>query len=520
VYKLVAVGGKLRGKEYSLEEGENTLGRSMDCSISLPVDGVSKNHLRITVNEDSCFIEDMGSSNGTFLNGQLIKKATAKNTDKIAIPNIIFQLVYVKEKKVIIKKKVAKDQEQEESSLDYMNENPKGLFGKIRYTFKTKIMNVIYSFNEQYEWNVLLGILLFIFIIINIGLTIGPVLQDSRNFLIREVALRGTQYAKEVSRFNAISLQKGSLERINTNFLDNDAQGVESYELFDSDGRIVRPINKLNARVNDSFSVRAKFFYKNYENINKNFIERLNDGQIGIARAILAHNVQTGQQDAVGVIAIKFRPASLTRQASSNSTAYLESLVITSLVGIIFFGMVYYMTRKPLDEMKFQIEEVLRGKRKELESKQVFTEIHPLRTSINSILQRLRELQNEDNGEFAELEEDGSYVRTLNELMQGAGCPAMILNSEKLIEHINLECEDLVGIRESTGQGTSLMDSARDQGFAATVIDLCDKSANAAGANENEYYELTGKNYAIHVSSLIGKDNFAKAFYVTFVLDE
>lgn len=520
MYKLVAVGGKLRGKEFELKEGENSLGRSMEVDISLSVDGISKKHINITVNGESCFLEDMGSSNGTFLNGQLIKKATVKSGDKVAIPNVIFQLVYVKEKKIIIKKKVAKNNGEDDESLSYKEPEPKGLLGKMKFFFKTKIMNVIYNFNEQYEWNVLLGILLFLFIVANIGLTIGPVLQDSKRFLIKEIAQRGTQYAKEVSRFNAVALKRGDLDRINTNFLDSDAEGVVAYELFDTEGRIVRPLNKLNARVNDSFSVRSKFFFKNYENINKNFIERLNDGEIGIARAILAHNVQTGQQDAVGIIAIKFKPATLTLQASNNSTAYLEALIITCFVGIFFFGMVYYMTRKPIDEMRVQIEEVLRGKRKELTSKQIFTEIHPLRSSINSILQRLRELQSEDDGEFAELEEDGAYVRTLNSLMQGAQGPVIILNSEKNIEHINLECEDLVGIRESLGQGTSLMDSARDQGFAATVIDLCDKSANSEGSNESEIYEISGKEYAIHVSSLIGKDNFAKAFYITFVVDD
>ena len=143
-----------------------------------------------------------------------------------------------------------------------------------------------------------------------------------------------------------------------------------------------------------------------------------------------------------------------------------------------------------------------------------------MRNSVNSILQRIRELQNEDSGEFAELEEDGPYVRRLYEFLQGAQGPVMVLNSEKLIEHINPEGEDLTGMRESTAQGTSLLDSARDQGFAATVIDLCDQSANNEGTDQSEVYELTGKNYAIHVNSLMGKDNFAKAFYITFVLDD
>src|SRR5690606_2146859 len=115
---------------------------------------------------------------------------------------------------------------------------------------------------------------------------------------------------------------------------------------------------------------------------------------------------------------------------------------------------------------------------------------------------------------------DDSYVRTLYEFLQGAQGPVMILNSEKTIQHLNSEAEDLTGMRESAASGTSLLDSARDQGFAATVIDLCDQSANNEGSNQSEVYELTGKNYSINISSLIGKDNFAKAYYITFVLDE
>ena len=94
------------------------------------------------------------------------------------------------------------------------------------------------------------------------------------------------------------------------------------------------------------------------------------------------------------------------------------------------------------------------------------------------------------------------------------------MDFEKLIEHINPEAEDLTGMRENSASGTSLLDSARDQGFAATVIDLCDQSANNEGTNQSEVYELTGKNFMVHVSCLIGKDNFAKAFYITFVSDD
>ena len=103
MFKLVVVGGKLRGKEYILQDGENVIGRSSDNDVAIPIEGVSKKHLKVTVNGETAFAEDLGSSNGTLVNGKIIKRMTVKDGDKIALPNLIFQVVYVLEKKVSIK---------------------------------------------------------------------------------------------------------------------------------------------------------------------------------------------------------------------------------------------------------------------------------------------------------------------------------------------------------------------------------------------------------------------------------
>ena len=175
------------------------------------------------------------------------------------------------------------------------------------------------------------------------------------------------------------------------------------------------------------------------------------------------------------------------------------------------------MTIRPLDEIRFQIEAVLRGRQKELNSNTLFREIHPLRNTINSILTRIKELQNVDGGEVQSMEEDGPYLRTLKEFMEGAQGPVLILNSEKVIQNLNSEAEDLIGIRENASAGQSLLDTARDQGFAATVIDLCDKSASNEGCHQKESYQIGGKDMTINIVGIVGKDKFAKGFYITFV---
>ena len=523
MYKLVAVGGKLRGQEFVLENGENTLGRSEDCDITLGVNGVSKKHMSITVTDDVAYVQDMGSSNGTFLNGKIIKRATAKNGDKIALPDLILQVVYVKEKKVIVKKKATNDEEEEEDiDVIFKGGNPPdNIVGKILHLFKYRVMNVIHGINEEYEWKYLLGIVLTVFVFVVVTLIIYPVLQSTKQILLFETAKRGAHYAEEISRMNSRALESKNLDQVNTQFL-NSEDGVQQYELFDLEGRIVRPMEKLNDYISDPFSVQVREWAMatKDDDGNKVYKKLLGGDEIGIGKKIMAYNARLGIMEPVGIISIRFTPKSLAVEATKSQKAYLESIVTALLAAIVFFGVVYYMTLRPLEEMKYQIEEALRGKRRNLESRYLMGELSPLRNSINSVLQRIRELQNEDHDEFGEAESDEGYVQTLKEFLRGAGVAAMVLDSEKNLKAINLEAEDLTSIRESAAVDMSLLDVSREKGFAATVIELCDNSANSAGTCEEGSYELQGIDNKVCVTSLMGKDNFAKAFFVTFIKEE
>lgn len=59
-------------KTFPLNEGENTVGRDPRCQVWLDASGVSKRHARVTVDRGGARIEDLGSSNGTFVHGQRI----------------------------------------------------------------------------------------------------------------------------------------------------------------------------------------------------------------------------------------------------------------------------------------------------------------------------------------------------------------------------------------------------------------------------------------------------------------
>ena len=83
---LLVVGGELNGSIFNLVQGENTIGRNPDCSISLDFHGVSRKHFTIDVHENEVLLTDLGSANGTYLNNQKVESPVAlKRADMIKI---------------------------------------------------------------------------------------------------------------------------------------------------------------------------------------------------------------------------------------------------------------------------------------------------------------------------------------------------------------------------------------------------------------------------------------------------
>jgi serine phosphatase RsbU (regulator of sigma subunit) len=73
---LVTLKGPNTGRQYSLDQETMVLGRQTDSAICLESQAVSRHHACIVRVDNDFFIEDLGSSNGTYLNGARIGERT------------------------------------------------------------------------------------------------------------------------------------------------------------------------------------------------------------------------------------------------------------------------------------------------------------------------------------------------------------------------------------------------------------------------------------------------------------
>ena len=73
---LVTLRGPNPGKQFPLEGETASIGRHAESAVFLESQAVSRHHARVLCEGDQFFIEDLNSSNGTFLNGKRIQQRT------------------------------------------------------------------------------------------------------------------------------------------------------------------------------------------------------------------------------------------------------------------------------------------------------------------------------------------------------------------------------------------------------------------------------------------------------------
>jgi len=83
---LIVLAGANVGEMYPVEGTETFLGRGEKAKIKLTDDGISRLHARIFLDGDGVRIEDVGSANGTIVNGERVERSVAlKDGDKIQV---------------------------------------------------------------------------------------------------------------------------------------------------------------------------------------------------------------------------------------------------------------------------------------------------------------------------------------------------------------------------------------------------------------------------------------------------
>jgi hypothetical protein len=92
---LIANSGSLQGQRWPLQGDALLIGRGLDADICIPDRQVSRHHARLLRSVDGYMLEDLGSKNGTHLNGTSISEPTLLQDGDVIQVAVALELVYV-----------------------------------------------------------------------------------------------------------------------------------------------------------------------------------------------------------------------------------------------------------------------------------------------------------------------------------------------------------------------------------------------------------------------------------------
>lgn len=88
------ISGKYQGGEFPLVEGtEYFVGRSSDCALVLVEDMISRQHAKFVVEHGEVTLVDLGSTNGSFVNGERVNSQQLREGDRILFGTSIIRLI-------------------------------------------------------------------------------------------------------------------------------------------------------------------------------------------------------------------------------------------------------------------------------------------------------------------------------------------------------------------------------------------------------------------------------------------
>jgi two-component system, cell cycle response regulator len=92
--RLIVLAGGNVGEMYEIDP-QLTLGRGREADVRLQGDGISRKHALVRIEGESVVLEDLGSTNGSFINGERVMQQLLNEGDKVQIgTSVILKFTY------------------------------------------------------------------------------------------------------------------------------------------------------------------------------------------------------------------------------------------------------------------------------------------------------------------------------------------------------------------------------------------------------------------------------------------
>ena len=525
--KLVVISGPNRGATYFLEEGETTLGRGTEANIVLASTQVSKKHFSLACSAVKAELKDLGSSNGTFVNGVLTKRKLLANHDRISVGPFVMEIILpatIRANPIAAAPVAAFNDslpgiEATAGQFKMEEDRPTSLLGKYWKKFDDTFLPVIYDSYEKLDYPTLMSLMFAVYVVLSLGFAVYPVLQHSREEVLREAEHQAMYISEQVGYINRQNIIEGKEGALMTDFAEKE-EHVKEVVVANMEGRIMAPGNRLNESYNNPRFLRYRQILEKNQNLwGKTRVMRDSENdEIFAFTPVMVLSKTKGIQVPGAISTVIYSTSQLALDPGTVSSVYLEALFWSAVVGVIFLYLLYKVTHLPLVKLTEDMDKVLKGDADSVEKKYKNDVIDNLIDNVNAALGRIPKADGSKKEEEAASDTEGviinNMMRSIEYLAMNAKHAMMMTDGEARVTQVSPSFEELTGIRGASGE--MLESVSRDQSFPALIKEMIAKAADLGAEGVHEDYEFNAGTHKIHGYAVSGLPGRVEAYLFLF----
>ncbi len=361
---LKVIGGPARGSFFELRTGTFVIGRDATNTIQLESHMVSRRHAEIRLQPDQAIIKDLGSANGTIVNGRQVDEQELTAGDRIFIGDFILEFVA---------NPVGSQQLSHNETRGNIDVGAKrthdtpGLLPTVDWKVKALLL--------------LVGVLLVDHLLVA-KLFINKIKADVTTISLKR--------ARDITRYLA-EKNKGELARGNETLLDTETvlgeEGVVAAFIANKKARVLAPSYKLNQVLADETS-RAALQLGKDEIVSSS---RLKGGLYRFATPIRSYNDELGEYETIGVALVLFAPKNILTTMEAVRKIWLLSFLFVAIASLLLFIGLRQITLPPITYVAEKIGLLFRGEVERIERHSSISALRPLIDAVNAAAVRLKE---------------------------------------------------------------------------------------------------------------------------------
>lgn len=547
--------GKQSGQALPLRDGKHIVGRSSQSDIQLDSPEVSKQHAELIVSQGMVSVRDLGSSNGTFVNGIQVRQQKLKAEDKVSFHDIILELVEAPTSLIVHPRHsrsvhthtqqvaqaygnvaydstfdpLAQQQTYNESDphtafnqasvpLGQLNDAPQeghsqkqmatgiqGILAAAQNYMDKVVLPGVYKLTEWMELKWVMLLFTGVFVILVTILSTLPLVRILKSSIERESQRRALTIARTLAKVNRSSIMQGIDSAVTIDIAAREPGVREALVVKDMDGSVIAP-----ARQAGRFREDLPFIH-NARKLAQEAVHQIDDNTVGAIAPIEFYNPNTGSQTTAAHAIVIYDMGSLAVDDQRTISLYVQTLALALIIGGIIFYFLFKLIEYPIVSINRQLDVALRQQKSDITLNFLFPPLQSLISNMNATLTRVTDVP-ADGGHQA-LDYDRS--QEMANLVQLIGFSALAIHAhDRTIAAVNPAFEERTGINAGDVLYQSV-DNINDQALRLSIQDLLDRVAHQPDQLATNELDFSGQSFEIAAQAIFGLDKIA---YLLIVL--